>query len=160
MRAQNTIRTCCVHKLIWMSKQKNNLCTQHLTVDSLNNLLSYCGLVGAKIRASDIDLPVIILITESQHPYKTCLSTFFIKKLKIVFYDKIISYFLCILILNQKPLWPDQKKKKIEVFKGFQEAWWSLFKKGLSRSFKKFLGVSRGFKRVSRGFMRVFWLTC
>ena len=26
----------------------------------MNNLLSYCGLVGAKIRASDKDLPVII----------------------------------------------------------------------------------------------------
>jgi hypothetical protein len=26
----------------------------------INNLLSYCGLVDAKIRASDIDLPVLI----------------------------------------------------------------------------------------------------
>ena len=28
------------------------------TCNSMNNLLSYCGLVDAKIRASDIDLPV------------------------------------------------------------------------------------------------------
>ena len=28
----------------------------------MNNLLSYCGLVDAKIRASDKDLPVDILI--------------------------------------------------------------------------------------------------
>ena len=26
----------------------------------MNNLLSYCGLVDAKIRASDIDLPVFV----------------------------------------------------------------------------------------------------
>ena len=49
-----------------MSKQKNNLCTQHLTVDSLNNLLSYCGLVGAKIRASDNYLPVLNLTFKEQ----------------------------------------------------------------------------------------------
>ena len=24
------LRTCCVHKLFWMSKQKTNLCTQHV----------------------------------------------------------------------------------------------------------------------------------
>ena len=29
-QAQNTVRTCCVHKLFWMSKQKNNLCTKHV----------------------------------------------------------------------------------------------------------------------------------
>ena len=53
---------------------KNNFCTQHVlpmfwawnfhalstywTYNSMNNLLSYCGLVKAKIRASDKDLPV------------------------------------------------------------------------------------------------------
>ena len=49
---------------------KNNLSTQHVlprfelgnfmycTCNSMNNLSSYCGLVDAKIRASDKDLPV------------------------------------------------------------------------------------------------------
>ena len=32
---------------------------KYLTGYSMNNLLSYCGLVDAKIRASDIDLPVL-----------------------------------------------------------------------------------------------------
>jgi hypothetical protein len=30
LQAQNMGRTCCVHKLIWMSKQKQNLCAQHI----------------------------------------------------------------------------------------------------------------------------------
>ena len=49
---------------------KNNFCTQHVlpnfelgifmysTCNAMNNLLSYCGLVDSKIRASDKDLPV------------------------------------------------------------------------------------------------------
>ena len=32
------------------------------TGNSMNNLLSYCGLVDAKIRASDIDLPVMNVV--------------------------------------------------------------------------------------------------
>ena len=48
----------------------NNFCTKHVlprfevgifmywTCNSINNLSSYCGLVDAKIRASDKDLPV------------------------------------------------------------------------------------------------------
>ena len=48
----------------------NNFCTQHVlpwfdleififwNYNSINNLSSYCGLVDAKIRASDKDLPV------------------------------------------------------------------------------------------------------
>ena len=50
----------------------NNFCTQHVlprfelgifmywTCNSMNNLLSYCGLVDAKIRPSDKDLPVSV----------------------------------------------------------------------------------------------------
>ena len=53
---------------------KNNFCTQQVlsmfwngifmywTCNSMNNLLLYCGLVGAKIRASDKDLPVLQLM--------------------------------------------------------------------------------------------------
>jgi hypothetical protein len=49
---------------------RNNFCTQHVlprfelgifmywTCNSMNNLLPYCGLVDAKIRAFDKDLPV------------------------------------------------------------------------------------------------------
>ena len=58
-----------------VSDIQNNLCTQlvlptcselaifmYWTGNSINNLLSYCGLVDAKIRASDIDLPVLFVI--------------------------------------------------------------------------------------------------
>jgi hypothetical protein len=53
---------------------RNNFCTQHVlprfelgifmyqTFNSMNNLLSYCGLFDAKIRASDKDLPVKIYL--------------------------------------------------------------------------------------------------
>ena len=53
---------------------KNNFCTQHVlpmfelgifmywTCNSMNNLSSYCGLVDAKIRASDKDLPVLLSV--------------------------------------------------------------------------------------------------
>ena len=66
---ENMRRTYCAQKLFWMSKQNknNNLCTQHvlqvfiLSLQfswKMNNLPSYCGLVDAKIRASDKDLTV------------------------------------------------------------------------------------------------------
>ena len=47
-----------------MSKQnKNTFCTQHIlnlyfSENSMNNLLSYCGLTDARMRASEKDLPV------------------------------------------------------------------------------------------------------
>ena len=64
-QAQNMGRTCCVHKLFWMSKQKRKaICVHNMfspcselgifmywTCNSMNNLSSYCGLVDAKIRA-------------------------------------------------------------------------------------------------------------
>ena len=45
-------------------KQKNNFCTQHVlnlyfSGNSMNNLLSYCRLTDARMRASEKDLPVI-----------------------------------------------------------------------------------------------------
>ena len=62
------LRTFCVHKLFWMSKQKQKIvyvhnmfwaCSFHVrTGKSMNNLLPYCGLVDARIRASEKDLPV------------------------------------------------------------------------------------------------------
>ena len=60
------LRTCCVHRLFWISKQKQIVYTtcselgifMYWTGDSMNNLMSYCGLVNAKIRASDSYLRV------------------------------------------------------------------------------------------------------
>ena len=55
---------------------RNNFCTQHVlprfvlgifmywTCNSMNNLLPYCGLVDAKIRASDKDLPVSMYVPD------------------------------------------------------------------------------------------------
>ena len=45
------------------TKTKNNFCTQHVLNwyflgDSMNNLLSYCGLTDSRTRDSDTDLPV------------------------------------------------------------------------------------------------------
>ena len=64
----NMERTCCIQKLFWMSEtiSVHNMfspCSPQLgifmywTCNSMNNLSSYCGLVDAKIRASDKDLP-------------------------------------------------------------------------------------------------------
>ena len=73
------LRTCSehveyVHKFVLNVKTKINLCTQHVvwscselvifmywTRNSMNNLSSYYGLVDAKIRASDKDLPVQVV---------------------------------------------------------------------------------------------------
>ena len=59
-------RTCFVQILFWMSeqKQKNNFCTQHVlnlyfSCNSINNLSSYCGLTGARIKASEKELNVL-----------------------------------------------------------------------------------------------------
>ena len=47
----------------WCFDILNNICTQHVlnlyvSGDSVNNLLSYCGLTDSRMRASDTDLPV------------------------------------------------------------------------------------------------------
>ena len=60
-------RTCCVQKLVFCFcfDIKNNFCTQHalnlnFSGNSLNNLLSYCGLTDAEMGASEKDLPVLL----------------------------------------------------------------------------------------------------
>ena len=80
MNENSKLRTCCVHKLFWMSRQKtifvHNMfwaCNFHVLNSQLNeqyvvtlqwmwycslNYALHCGLVDAKIKASDIDLPV------------------------------------------------------------------------------------------------------
>ena len=71
-QAQNMGRTCCVQKMFWMSKQNQKTIFVHnmfspcyelvvfmyWTGKSMNNVLSYCGLVDVGINASDKDLPV------------------------------------------------------------------------------------------------------
>ena len=54
----------CTNIVVNVKTKKNNFCTQHVLSlyflgDSINNLLSYCGLTESKMRASDIDLPVL-----------------------------------------------------------------------------------------------------
>ena len=71
---------------------RNNFCTQHVlprfelgifmywTCNSMNNLLPYCGLVDAKIRASDKDLPVhyyFFKVNKLRHSSERSLSSLF-----------------------------------------------------------------------------------
>ena len=57
--------TCSVQKLFYCFcfDIQNNICTQHVvnlyfSGNSMHNLLSYCGLTDARMRASEKDLPV------------------------------------------------------------------------------------------------------
>ena len=49
-------KTICVHNMF--SSYSELVVFMYWTGNSMNNLSSYCGLVDAKIRASDKDLPV------------------------------------------------------------------------------------------------------
>ena len=55
LQAQNMGRTCSVHVLFMLFA-----CSFHS--NSMNNLLSYCGLVDARISASEKDLPVQLFL--------------------------------------------------------------------------------------------------
>ena len=72
---QNMRRTCCVKKFFWMSEtiSVHNMFSPGLSLEfscielviqwTIScKILSYCGLVDAKIRTSDKDLPVIFLV--------------------------------------------------------------------------------------------------
>ena len=76
---------------------RNYFCTQHVLsrfelgvfMYWMNNLSSYCGLVDAKIKASDKDLPVKAFIFDQyifflkqiyKHQYFACASVLFIKR--------------------------------------------------------------------------------
>ena len=64
---ENMVRTCCGHKLFWMSKAKQKrICVLLMFSSCSPHVLSleYCWLVDAKIRASDKDLPVPLEIKE------------------------------------------------------------------------------------------------
>ena len=54
------------------TQTKINLCTQHVlnlyfSCNSVNNLLSYNGLINTRMRASDKDLPVRRILWEPHH---------------------------------------------------------------------------------------------
>jgi hypothetical protein len=55
---QNMARTCSAHVLPMFCPCSALVVFMCWTGNSMNNLLSYCGLIDAKIRASDKDLPV------------------------------------------------------------------------------------------------------
>ena len=59
--SSNLGRTCCVQKLFLTFPRFELGIFMYWTCNSMNNLSSYCGLVNAKMRASDKDLPVHIL---------------------------------------------------------------------------------------------------
>ena len=61
-KVQNMLCTKIVF-LFFCFDIQNNICTQHVVNlyflgNSMNNILSYCGLTDAKMRASEKDLPV------------------------------------------------------------------------------------------------------
>ena len=63
------LRTCCVQKLFFCfcSDIQNNICTQlvlnlYFSGESMNNILSYCGLTDARMKASEKDLPVVVIV--------------------------------------------------------------------------------------------------
>ena len=76
LQAQNMLCTYINWFLFWHSEQfMYTICTElvvfmYWTRNSMNNLLSYCGLVDARISASEKDLPVKALNynTENQFP--------------------------------------------------------------------------------------------
>ena len=84
---QDMGRTCCVQKLFWLSETISvqnmfspglslEFSCKYWTCNSMNNLLSYCGLVNAKIRASDKDLPLMSLDTLEVRVSFTVLPTY------------------------------------------------------------------------------------
>ena len=57
--------TRCIQKLFFCFcfEIQNNICSQHVvnlyfSGNSMNNILSYCGLTDSRMRASEKDLPV------------------------------------------------------------------------------------------------------
>ena len=62
----------------------------HWTCNSMNKLSSYCGLVDAKIGASDKDLPVLLLTQTKPWPSQTKLNMYYKKTL----------YKWCVLRIN------------------------------------------------------------
>ena len=56
-----TFRIICVHNMFWQCSELKIF--MYWTGNSMDNLLSYCGLVDARINTSEKDLPVINNLT-------------------------------------------------------------------------------------------------
>ena len=56
-------KTICVHNMIWACSELAIF--MYWTNNSMKNMSSYCGLVDAKIKASDKDLPAQETITHA-----------------------------------------------------------------------------------------------
>ena len=54
-------KTICVHNMFWLCCELGIFV--YSTGNSINNLLSYCGLVDARISTSEKDLPVLFQCT-------------------------------------------------------------------------------------------------
>ena len=71
--AQNMLskqKTICVHNMFYpCSPHVLSLEFSCTELNSMNNLSSYCGLVDAKIRASDKDLPAIMCWNSASFGY-------------------------------------------------------------------------------------------
>ena len=80
--SSNLGSTCCVQKLFWMSEHvlpRFELGSfMHWICNSMDNLLSYCGLVDAKIRASDKDLPVRNITFLAFLSFPSCFQVIFL----------------------------------------------------------------------------------
>ena len=95
---------------------RNNFCTQHVlprfelgifmywTSNSMNNLSSYCGLVDAKIRGSDKDLPVRCCAHRTR---RSC--------------QKYDEFFF-------QDLWPSQKTQTLRALTKFIRSTWQVLK--------------------------------
>ena len=91
---------------------RNNFCTQHVlprlelgifnfwTCNSMNNLSSYCGIVDAKIRASDKNLHVLALLTS----FLRITGCFFVKRFCWITCLVCVVYIKLFWISKQKRL--------------------------------------------------------
>ena len=62
VREKYKFRACCVQKLLFVLAFKTIFVhNMFWTCNSMNNLLSYCGLTDARMRASEKDLPVFLI---------------------------------------------------------------------------------------------------
>ena len=51
----------CTKMFFFCFDIKNNICTQNVVCNSINNFMSYCGLTEARMRVSEKDLLAYIL---------------------------------------------------------------------------------------------------
>ena len=80
---------------IWAEHVLPMFCTCSFHGNSKNNLLSYCGLIDAKIRASDKDLPVsiaeMIMAEMCSCFYQTCAMHFNMERFRELYHYLCVS---------------------------------------------------------------------